>query len=1068
MAKEVAVKIKIQLDGQEKVITNIEETRAAIKTLETQLQSAEFGSQNFKTIASNLQKLKSQLQDVDKATEGVGIEKRLRGIRDAVGLLTGSFAVLTGAMTLFAASEEDMKKVQEAEAKAMGALNIVLGVREISEAILEGRIVARQLAEKAASAATKVATAVQAAYNAVLAANPIGLVVAGLAALAATTYVVVKAITSNTDEQEELNKQNEVAVKLNRELSAEILKTAQEQKIQLSVLTDNVAQRNLELKTLEDLKKSYPGFNAFISRNNQLTKEGIEFLRLRIELDEIDAQLKLVRNKRLEAELNGQKAQQEVLDNYNSSWGRFLTIIRGGLNPIGQYNVLANDLVDAAVEQNREITILTAKEKELTNLYDEKLGKIEPLNVKLEEQAEKEKKAAAALNKSTESIDKNLLAINARIAALKRVEQGIKDASNAELKYTSEILEAQKKVLQEQEEYLKSQGERLKTAGEKVLDELRDYFFKVIPSEKDAKNLQDGYAKLFGIINTAIKDGTLDFKKATGWEDFVKFAETQLPGIGESLVNVNEESKKSFVEFFNSLDEKVSAVKTNTSGLFGDIFKQDADLETLNKLLNATEQISKIQASAVENGLTENDVRTQSLKIIKDTFGITQKQLDLQREQANDTLNLNNAINRNDAKQAQALKARIDARNEEAEAQNAVAQAILDSVIKTDDFSKGFQAVNKEAEKNLELINKNKEAIQQSLDPSRYGGITEFFKQNAEQYLSIFTEILNNEEEFFNKFGKGGLQALFKGLEQGLTNIDDLTRKQLEELEKYLKLFGDEFAKDFGLEENPFLKLLDEISKKLKTLPTESEEAFTKAITNIKDITDQVLSAFNEISGRLQGIISTQNSLLLEQLDYEQKAALENVGNTTKRELEIREKLEKDFAKRRFDIEKKARIQELQFALASTIADGASAVVNTLASVPFPANIPLSVIIGGLAGVQAALINEQIQFTQSKQFIARRGGLIQGASHEGGGVPALLEGGEFVMSRAAVDTYGETLSTMNASVGSRPLAIDDSRIVQAIAKQNTATKMPIKTYVLYNDIQNTEKLNNKIEQLSRL
>ena len=76
MAKEVAVKIKIQLDGQEKVITNIEETRAAIKTLETQLQSAEFGSKNFKTIASNLQKLKSQLQDVDKATEGRSLQRQ--------------------------------------------------------------------------------------------------------------------------------------------------------------------------------------------------------------------------------------------------------------------------------------------------------------------------------------------------------------------------------------------------------------------------------------------------------------------------------------------------------------------------------------------------------------------------------------------------------------------------------------------------------------------------------------------------------------------------------------------------------------------------------------------------------------------------------------------------------------------------------------------------------------------------------------------------------------------------------------------------------------------------------
>jgi hypothetical protein len=48
------------------------------------------------------------------------------------------------------------------------------------------------------------------------------------------------------------------------------------------------------------------------------------------------------------------------------------------------------------------------------------------------------------------------------------------------------------------------------------------------------------------------------------------------------------------------------------------------------------------------------------------------------------------------------------------------------------------------------------------------------------------------------------------------------------------------------------------------------------------------------------------------------------------------------------------------------------------------------------------------------------------------------------------------------------MSIDDSRIVQAIAKQNLSTKTPLKAYVLYNDIQDTTKLNKKIEQLARL
>ena len=92
-----------------------------------------------------------------------------------------------------------------------------------------------------------------------------------------------------------------------------------------------------------------------------------------------------------------------------------------------------------------------------------------------------------------------------------------------------------------------------------------------------------------------------------------------------------------------------------------------------------------------------------------------------------------------------------------------------------------------------------------------------------------------------------------------------------------------------------------------------------------------------------------------------------------------------------------------------------------------------------------------------------------GQSHEGsnGGVPALLEGGEFVVNRAAVAQYGDLIGELNSATGGRRLAIDDSRLVQTIASQNQNTP-PLKAYVLYNDIQSTDKLNSRITQLARL
>ena len=93
-----------------------------------------------------------------------------------------------------------------------------------------------------------------------------------------------------------------------------------------------------------------------------------------------------------------------------------------------------------------------------------------------------------------------------------------------------------------------------------------------------------------------------------------------------------------------------------------------------------------------------------------------------------------------------------------------------------------------------------------------------------------------------------------------------------------------------------------------------------------------------------------------------------------------------------------------------------------------------------------------------------------GESHEGsnGGVPTLLEGGEFVVNKEAVKKFGDVIGSINNSTGGRALTIDDSRIVQAIASQNMDNKQPLKAYVLYNDIQDTTKLNQKITQLARL
>jgi hypothetical protein len=373
--------------------------------------------------------------------------------------------------------------------------------------------------------------------------------------------------------------------------------------------------------------------------------------------------------------------------------------------------------------------------------------------------------------------------------------------------------------------------------------------------------------------------------------------------------------------------------------------------------------------------------------------------------------------------------------------------------------------------------------------------LSDTFSQSSQAFTDFVQQIIDNTGDIRNNLLKIiSPQDLVKLISQASTSVAEGAFKSGEEISKVIEkvkelqvLFGDALktgtdgVEDLGSGYAVFAELIALLNKKMGELNNTTKEvgktfAQTFSDSEFKKISDQVFQVFNDLSNRLQNVVSTQNSLLLEQLDYEQQLTLKTIGEANsaneeenKRILAERAKAEADYRKKRFELEKQARIQELQFTLANAIASSAQAIIQQFATLnPVAAGISAG-IIAGITAVQVKLINDQIQFAQNKVFIARQGGLIQGASHDemSGGVPAMLEGGEFVVNKEAVKRYGDLISNINTSTGGRPLAIDDSRLVQAIASQN-ATKTPIKTYVLYNDIKDTNKLNNKIEQLSRL
>ena len=381
---------------------------------------------------------------------------------------------------------------------------------------------------------------------------------------------------------------------------------------------------------------------------------------------------------------------------------------------------------------------------------------------------------------------------------------------------------------------------------------------------------------------------------------------------------------------------------------------------------------------------------------------------------------------------------------------------------------------NSQIENEMTTQELNKETL--NLISQRVFGVSELNDLNDEQRKLV--EEINTDLQDQTKIYQE-TQDVAEKLAESLTKITSnlstqsqkLSKEQFNQLKNFIKQNEtqiDSVKEFFATVSAEQSNLTEEQIENIQRLIDGIE--FNQKFAGIQEFANKVIDEFNNISSGIQGVLSSAISLQLEQLDYYEAQIMASIGDETERAKEIQEETRNEIAKTRFDLEKKARLQELGFSLAGALASTAQAVLKALATVPPPGGQILAGIYGGIGAAQALVIKDQINFVKSTQFQPlRRGGLIMGASHEEGGIMAngglILEGGEAVINKNAVAQFSDLLSQINLSTGGRSLSVDDSALVQEIRKQN---QRPIKTYVLYNDIQDTNKINSRLEQISRL
>jgi len=99
------------------------------------------------------------------------------------------------------------------------------------------------------------------------------------------------------------------------------------------------------------------------------------------------------------------------------------------------------------------------------------------------------------------------------------------------------------------------------------------------------------------------------------------------------------------------------------------------------------------------------------------------------------------------------------------------------------------------------------------------------------------------------------------------------------------------------------------------------------------------------------------------------------------------------------------------------------------------------------------------------------GGYISGPSHTAGGVPAMLEGGEAVMTRGAVTAFGPILSLMNVAAGGVPFtqsAVGQPRNDNPKTINGPNEQPIIKTYVVQSELTTAQQRQARLKSLSTL
>lgn len=227
MAKEVVIKLNI--DGVSTAANNMAELTDAVTQLKAELETTQFGSDKFNLLSSNLQKAQSELKTFEKEFEGLEPQQKIEAFTKLGEGIAGAFAIGTAAAGAFGIESGNLEKLQ---VKAQQSIAIAIGARQVAESVLQASILKKMAIEKLSTISTQAqtaaetggtvakgaATVAQTILNAAMAANPVFLLIGGIAALTAAFFLFSSSADDAAAATESYNIQLEDTIRLGDEL----------------------------------------------------------------------------------------------------------------------------------------------------------------------------------------------------------------------------------------------------------------------------------------------------------------------------------------------------------------------------------------------------------------------------------------------------------------------------------------------------------------------------------------------------------------------------------------------------------------------------------------------------------------------------------------------------------------------------------------------------------------------------------------------------------------------------------------------------------------------------------